>query len=302
MAKGLAAALTVFLVPLLAAAQTMDPRAYANLPVGLNFLLAGYTYVEGEVGFDASSPLQDGRTRVHALPVGYVRSLDVFGNAGNIALLVPLVDLTATASLNGITEARRDVRGLADPILRMAVNFYGAPALTPAEYAAWRQDLIVGASLTLTAPFGQYDKDRLVNIGTNRWSVKPELGMSQALGAWTLELAGGVTWFGDNDEFFNGNTRGQDPLYSLQAHVTRQLGRRAWGAFSATFYDGGRTSINGVEQGQKLGGTRLGLTFSLPVDPRNSIRLSAHGGVSARTGSDFKGVAAVWQHVWAAGP
>jgi hypothetical protein len=292
----------ILLAPALAMAQSMDPRAYANLPVGLNFLLAGYTYTEGEVGFDGAAPLQDARTRVHALPVGYVRSLDVFGNAGNIALLVPLVDLTATASLNGITEARRDVRGLADPILRMAVNFYGAPALTPAEYAAWRQDLIVGASLTLTAPFGQYDKDRLVNIGTNRWSVKPELGMSQALGAWTLELAGGVTWFGDNDEFFNGNTRGQDPLYSLQAHVTRQLGRRAWGAFSATFYDGGRASINGVEQGQKLGGTRLGLTFSLPVDQRNSIRLSANGGLSPRTGSDFQGVAAIWQHVWAAGP
>jgi hypothetical protein len=280
----------------------MDPRAYANLPVGLNFLLAGYTYVEGEVGLDASAPLQDGHTRVHALPIGYVRSLDVFGNSGNIALVVPFVDLTATASLDGTTEARREVSGLADPTLRLAVNFYGAPALRPAEYAAWRQDLIVGASLAVTAPFGQYDKDRLVNIGANRWSVKPELGASQALGAWTFELAAGVTWFSENDEFFNGNTREQDLLYSLQAHVTRQLGRRAWGAFSVTYYDGGRTTINGVEQGQKLGGTRLGLTFSLPVDPRNSVRLSAHGGLSARTGSDFKGVAAIWQHVWAAGP
>ena len=298
MAKGLAAALTVFLLPLLAAAQTMDPRAYANLPVGLNFLLAGYTYVEGEVGFDASSPLQDGRTRVHALPVGYVRSLDVFGNAGNIALIVPFVDLTATASLNGTTEARREVSGLGDPTLRLAVNFYGAPPLRPAEYAAWRQDLIVGASLAVTAPLGQYDKDRLVNIGTNRWSMKPELGVSQGLGEWTFELAAGVTWFSENDEFFNGNTREQDPLYSLQAHVTRQLGARAWGAFSLTYFDGGRTSINGVEQGEKLGGTRLGLTFSLPVDRQNAVRLSAHGGLSARTGSDFKGVAALWQHAW----
>src|SRR4051794_27248026 len=131
MATNLLALLTLLLVPTLAAAQSMDPRAYANLPVGLNFLLAGYTYSEGEVGFDSSAPLQDGHTRVHALPVGYVRSLDVFGNAGNIALVVPFVDLTATASLNGTTEARREVSGLADPMLRMAVNFYGAPALKP---------------------------------------------------------------------------------------------------------------------------------------------------------------------------
>jgi hypothetical protein len=288
--------------PTLAMAQSMDPRAYANLPVGLNFLLVGYAYSEGELGFDASSPLQDGRTRVHALPVGYVRSLDVFGNSGNLALVVPLVDLTATASLNGTTEARREVSGLADPTLRLALNFYGAPALRPGEYAAWRQHLIVGASLALTAPLGQYDKDRLVNIGSNRWSVKPELGASQGFGDWTFELAAGVTWFSENDEFFNGNTREQDPLYSLQAHVTRQFGRRAWGAFSLTYYDGGRTAINGDEQGQKLGGTRLGLTFSLPVDQRNSIRLSAHSGLAVRTGSDFKGVAAIWQHVWAGGP
>jgi hypothetical protein len=289
----------ILLAPALAMAQSMDPRAYANLPVGLNFLLAGYTYVEGELGFDAASPLQDGHTRVHALPVGYVRSLDVFGKSGNIALVVPFVDLTATASLNGTTEARREVSGLGDPMLRLAVNFYGAPALKPAEFAAWRQDLIVGASLAVTAPFGQYDEDRLANIGSNRWSVKPELGASQALGAWTFELATGVTWFSENDEFFNGNTREQDPLYSLQAHVTRQLGRGAWGAFSATYYDGGRTSINGVEQGEKLGGTRFGLTVSLPVNRQNAVRLSAHSGLYARTGSDFKGVAAIWQHVWA---
>jgi len=285
------------LAPALAAAQTMDPRAYTNLPVGLNFLLAGYTYLEGEIGFDASSPLQDGHTRVHALPLGYVRSLDVLGKAGNIALVLPLVDLTATATFNGATEARREVSGLGDPALRMAVNFYGAPALRREEFAAWRQDLIAGASLTISAPLGQYDADRLVNIGTHRWSVKPELGVSQALGPWTVELAAGVTWFTRNDEFFNGNTREQDPLYSAQLHVTRSFGR-AWGAFSATYFDGGLTSINGVEQGQKLGGTRLGLTVSLPVDRQNSVRLSAHGGLAARTGSDFKGAAVIWQHLW----
>lgn len=298
MANSLLAALTLLLMPTLAAAQSMDPRAYANLPVGLNFLLAGYTYSQGELGFDASAPLQDGHTRVHALPIGYVRSLDVLGSSGNIALVVPLVDLTATASLNGTTEARREVSGLADPTLRLAVNFHGAPALTPAEYAAWRPGLIVGASLAVTAPLGQYDNDRLVNIGTNRWSVKPELGVSQALGAWTVELAAGVTWFTRNDEYFNGNTREQDPLYSVQAHVTRQLGRGAWGAVSATYYDGGRTSINGVESPQQLGGSRLGFTISLPVNRQNAVRLSAHSGLYARTGSDFTGVAAIWQHAW----
>jgi hypothetical protein len=288
----------LLLAPALAATQTMDPRAYANVPVGLNFLLAGYAYSQGELALEGAVPLQDGRTRVHALPIAYVRSLDVFGNSGNIALMLPLVDLTATGTFDGVTQARRDISGLADPTLRLAVNFYGAPALRPAEFRAWRQDLIVGASLALTAPFGQYDPDRLINIGTNRWSIKPELGVSQALGAWTVELAANGTWFTRNDEFFKGNTRSQEPIYSVQTHVTRQLGRGAWGAFSLTYYDGGRNSINGVEREQRVGGSRLGLTLSLPVNRQNAIRLSAHKGVYARSGSDFEGAAILWQHAW----
>ena len=290
----LAAWLLLFAPPL--AAQSLDPRAYANLPVGLNFLLAGYAYSQGELALDGLA-LEDGRTRIHALPVGYVRSLELFGSSANLALLLPLVNLSARGSLDGVA-ADREVSGLADPTVRLAVNFYGAPALKPAEFAAWRQDLIVGASLAVTAPFGQYDQDRLINIGANRWSIKPELGLSQAFGRWTIELAGGITWFTRNEEFFNGGTRSQEPIYSAQAHLTRQLGRGRWGAFSYTYYDGGRTSINGVEREQKLGGSRVGLTVSLPLDRQNSIRLSAHGGLYARTGSDFEGAGLVWQHLW----
>jgi hypothetical protein len=291
----------VLLAPLLAAAQSMEPRAYSNLPVGLNFLLVGYTYSWGDVGFDASSPLQDGHSRVHAVPVGYVRSLDVFGNAGSLAVVLPLVDMTATASLNGTSEARREVSGLGDPALRLAVNFFGAPALSAAEFAAYRQDLILGASLTVTAPLGQYDPERLVNIGTNRWSLKPELGLSKGLGPWTVELAGGVTWFTRNDEYFGGNTRSQDPVYSVQAHVTRQFGRGMWGALSTTYYAGGRTTLNGTQGNDQLAGNRVAATFSFPVDRRNSIKLSASSGLYARTGSEFETVGVIWQHVWGGG-
>jgi len=284
-----------------AMAQSMDPRAYANVPVGLNFLVVAYGYSQGDVGAD-SSPLQDAHTRVHTLPLVYVRSLDVLGHAGTIALLLPLAHLTATASLDGASDVRREVSGLADPGLRLAVNFHGAPALSAAEFAAYRQDLIVGASLYVTAPFGQYDADRLVNIGTNRWSVKPELGVSKVLGLWTVELAAGVTWFTRNDEFFGGNTRSQDPLYSAQLHLTRQLGRGVWGALSTTYYEGGRTAINGVPRDDSLAGSRLGLTLSLPVDRWNSVKLTANGGLYARTGSDFVGVGVIWQHLWLGGP
>jgi hypothetical protein len=290
----------LLLAPLLAAAQSIEPRAYSNAPTGLNFLLVGYVYSEGDVGFSASSPLQDGNSKAHSLALGYGRSLELFGKAANISLLVPVVDLTATATLNSTMEARREVSGLGDPALRLAWNFYGAPALSAAEFASYRQDLIVGTSLVISAPFGQYDPERLVNIGTNRWSVKPELGLSQALGPWIFELAGGVTFFTRNDEYFNGNTRSQDPLYSAQVHVIRYFGRM-WGALSATYYEGGRTTLNGTENDDRLAGSRVAATFSLPVNRQNSLKLSASHGLYARTGSDFSSVGVIWQHLWGGG-
>lgn len=279
----------------------MEPRAYANAPTGLNFALLGYGYSQGAVGFDASSPLQDGDTRVHALLLGYVRSLDLFGKAGSIGILLPVVDLTAKATLNGTMEARREVSGLGDPGLRLAWNFYGAPALSALEFGDYRQDLIIGTSVVVTAPFGQYDPARLVNIGTNRWSVKPELGLSKARGPWTLELAAGVTFFTRNDEFFNGNLRSQDALYSAQVHATRQFGGGLWGALSATYYEGGRTSLNGEPRDDRLAGTRLAATFAVPLDRRNSIKVSASSGLYARTGSDYDAVGITWQHLWGGG-
>ena len=288
----------ILLAPALSLAQSIEPRAYSNIPTGMNFLLIGYGYSEGEVGFDATVPLEDGKTRVHAMPVGYVRSLDVFGNAGNIALLLPFADMTATATLNGTTEARREVSGLADPAVRLAVNFLGAPALEAKEFAGYKQDLIVGTSLTVTAPFGQYDPSRLVNLGSNRWSMKPELGLSQALGPWTLEFATGITWFTRNDEFYNGSTRSQDPIYSMQLHVTRQLARGTWAAFSAAHYQGGQSTINGAARNDGLDGTRLAATFALPLNRSNSLKFSANSGVWARTGSQFDGIGVVWQHIW----
>jgi hypothetical protein len=106
------------------------------------------------------------------------------------------------------------------------MNFIGAPALTAAEFKDYRQNFILGASLRVTAPLGQYDSDKLVNIGTNRWSLKPEIGFSKAFGRWTVELAPAVTFYTDNGDFFGGQTRAVAPLYSVQGECQLQLHAR----------------------------------------------------------------------------
>ena len=164
-----------------AQAQELEPRTYSNTPVGMNFLLLGYAYSVGDVSFDTSAPIEDGHVTVHSAVLGYARSLDVWGRAGKLDVVLPYAWLSGTAKVAGRPESR-EVSGLGDPRVRFSFLMYGAPALTLEEFEGYQQDFILGASLAVTAPLGQYDSDKLVNIGTNRWSVKPELGISKTWG------------------------------------------------------------------------------------------------------------------------
>ena len=274
---------TVFFYPGSAQAQSLEPRAYSNLPVGMNFLIAGYAYQQGDVLLDPSLPLKDVNMQIHSAVLAYARSLDLFGKSGKIDLLVPYAWLSGTGKL--LEEERsREVSGLADPMLRFYVNLYGAPALSFEEFKNYRQDAIIGASLSLTAPLGQYDSGRLVNIGTNRWAFKPEVGISQALGRWTLEGTAGVIFYTQNDDFMGGQTRSQDPIYSFQGHLIYNFPSGIWAALNATYYTGGRTTLDGVEGDDLQRNWRLGTTLTFPVDRHHSVKLYASTGVQTRTG------------------
>ena len=283
-----------------ARAQDLEPRAYGNTPVGLNFLIAGYAYSQGGLSTDPALPIQDAQLQIHSAILAYARSLDVWGRAGKFDVIVPYAQLSGMALLAG-QPRDRDVAGFGDPRFRFSVLLYGAPALSLKEFAGYRQDVIVGASLQVSAPGGQYDPTRAVNIATNRWSVKPEIGISKALGAITLELSTGVTIYTRNDDYFGGKNLEQDPIYSAQAHVTYDFGGGVWGALNGTWYQGGRTTVDGVRSNEVLGNSRVGATLALPVDRQNSIKLYASTGISTRTGTGFNIGGIAWQHRWGAG-
>jgi hypothetical protein len=285
-----------------AGAQSLEPRAYANAPVGLNFAVAGYAYSSGGVVFDPSVPLEDAEIDIHSLLPAYVRAFGVFGKSAKIQCVIPYARLSGSARLETTAEAvARNVSGLADPAVRLAVNFHGAPALTPKEFRNYRETLIVGASLLVTAPAGQYDPDRLVNIGSNRWSLKPELGASKTSGRWVLEGAAALAFYTANDEFYGGVVREQAPVYSFQAHVIYNFTNRIWAALDATYYGGGRTTTNGIEGGDLARNGRGGATLTLPAGRRNSIKLYASNGIVTRTGSNFLIVGFFLQRYWGAG-
>jgi hypothetical protein len=193
------------------------------------------------------------------------------------------------------------VTGLADPTIALSFNFFGAPAVSLEEFRRYRQATIVGATLKMTVPVGQYDSDRLINIGTNRWSIKPEIGVSHVIGRWILEGAASIAWYETNEEFFRGNTLKQELIYSAQTHVIYNHKSGIWAALDATYYVGGQTSINGVRSDNELNNWRVGVTAAAPISKYNSIKFSASRGVSTRTGTDFDAYLLVWQVRWGAG-
>jgi len=280
-------------------AQSIEPRSYSNAPVGVNFLIGGYAYTRGGVSFD-TLPITDPKLTTSSAVVGYARALDLWGSSGKFDVIVPYTWLSGSAIYQG-DPVRRDVDGFADPLLRVSVNFFGAPALKLPEFRSYRQDLVVGASLQVSVPAGQYDETKLINLGTNRWFFKPEIGVSKALGPWTLEAKTAVTLFTTNNDFFNGNKRLQDPLYSLQAHAIYNFSSGVWGSVDATYFAGGRTTLNGVLQVDRQQNWRMGATLAFPVGLYNSIKLYASKGVSARTGNSFDLLGIAWQYRWGGG-
>ena len=266
----------------------------------MNFLIAGYSYTTGGVVTDPVIPLENGSVQTHGTILAYARALDVWGKSGKVDVVLPYTWASGSAEFAGQPQ-EREVSGLGDPRLRFSVNLYGAPALSFKEFVDYRQDLIVGASLQVSAPLGQYDADRLLNIGTNRWTIKPELGISKALGPLTLELAAGVSFYTDNPDFLSGQTLSQDPVYSIQGHVIYSLRSGIWVALDGTYYTGGRTTIDGVEGNELQNNWRVGLTIALPVNRHNSLKLYASTGVSTRTGGDFDTVGVAWQYRWGGG-
>jgi hypothetical protein len=281
-------------------ATDIEPRAYSNIPVGVNFLLAGYGYTKGNVTFAPSVPIENGKMEIHNTLLAYVRSLDFWGKSGKVDIILPQAWMSGQAEFMGQPRSR-EISGFADPIFRLYVNLFGAPALSMKEFANYKQDTIIGVSLAVSPPGGQYDPQKLVNIGTNRWTIKPEIGLSKAWGPLIAEVAAGVFVFSDNDQPFLANTQEQSPLYNFQGHLIYSFGKGIWGALDANYYTGGRVTRDGKIADNLQQNWRVGATLSFPINKQNSIKISGNTVVHSRTDSFFDTIGITWQYRWGEG-
>lgn len=216
-------------------------------------------------------------------------------NPAGVTIVLPYVQGDFTGTVDHVARAVSR-SGIGNARLRLTTNLIGGPALSPAEFARHKPQTTLGASLTISMPTGEYHSDKLINVGNNRWAIKPELGLSHPVGPWLFEAYAGIWLFGDNDNFRGGQLREQDPLANVQAHVSYTFRPRLSLAADATFYDGGRTSVNGVDSAVRQSNSRVGLTFSLPLGKSQSLKFSWSEGATTRIGSNFTAYGIAWQY------
>lgn len=295
----LLAALAASAVAGAASAQDLEPRAYSASPVGVNFVVLGYVYSTGGVVTDPSLPVSNVEAHINGFALGYGRTFGLFGRQALVTAALPY----AWGSVAGdVGEERREVTrsGLTDMRAKLSVNLLGNPAVSPAEFAREHRDrVLLGASFTISAPTGQYDETKLINLGTNRWAFKPELGVSVPWKNFDFDVYAGVVFFTENPDFYPGtSTRTQDPLPTVQAHASYTFRPGLWLAVDGTWYGGGAAHINDGPGTARLDNTRVGVTLSVPLGRNQSVKLAYSRGATTRFGSTFDTYGAAWQMRW----
>lgn len=291
----------LFALPLAALGQELDPRAYSASPVGSTFVFMGFSNTSGDVVFDPSSVLSDVHANVNSATFSAGHVFDLAGRQASVALGVPY----AWAQVAGnVGEERRSITrsGLGDPRLRLGLMLYGGKAMDRKEFATTPRSPILGVSLVVVPPLGQYMPDKLINIGLNRWAFKPELGYSYPMGHWQFDVYAGAWLFADNNDYFGGHQRSQDPILSFQGHLSYTIRPGLWAAIDATHYGGGTSSVDGASPSARQDNLRVGLTFSAPVPAVRglSVKLAYSDGAVTRLGSDFQSVGLAFQYAWLA--
>jgi hypothetical protein len=289
--------LVMFLPLHISLAQELEPRQLSNIPVGTNYLLAGYAYAAGNILLDSSLPIEDLNADIHTIVGAYVRSIDFFGMSGKVDVIVPYAKGDWEGLLEGNdTSAART--GLGDPRFRLSFNVIGSPALKLSEYKNYNQETVVGVGLQVIAPLGQYDNTKLLNLGSNRWTFRPQIGISKTMDNWIVEAYLSSWFFTVNTSFYNGNELTQKPLFAGKLHVIYTLKNKMWLSFDFGYAIGGRSYLNDEIRDTKISTIRLGLDWSVPFADQHTLRLALISGIRLERGPDFDMLSVLYQFRW----
>ena len=282
---------------LLASGQDLEPRAYANVPKGINVLAVGYGFNKGNVLTDPSLPIEDFKINTQILAVNYIHSFSVAQKLARVQMSLPFADMQGHLTQNGelITGSRT---GLADMRIRFGINLTGSPALDRKNFRQYEQKAIFGVSLVTSVPTGRYYNDKKINIGSNRWGFKPEIGISKRFKHVYAEAYVGTWFYTTNTDYYNNNELTQKPTISFQAHASYYFKNQMWVGLNTNWYKVGEVAINDVYSGDTQKDWRLGATFSVPITKTQSLRFKYHTGIYADLGLNYDSVTLAYQYIF----
>lgn len=275
--------------------QDAEPRRWTPLPTGVNFGGVIYSYTDGDIFFDPILRIEDGTYETHTAVLSYMRTLDFLGKSARVDFILPYASGRWQGDVNGeFTHIRR--RGPGDARARFSVLLYGGPAETPQEFATSKKsDTVVGAALAVTMPTGDYNSERLINLGSNRWTFRPQLGVTHTWGKWTCELTGSVYFYTDNNQFFQETRLETDPLLEVQAHLIYSFRPGLWTSLSTAYGWGGEGTINGDAKNNPSGNWLTALSVGVPINRLQGFKVVwLRGRTQKPTGADMDSLGLAW--------
>lgn len=290
-------------------AQDLAPRAYVITPIHTNAVVLTYSFFDGNLAFEGAVPITGATARVSVPIISFYHTFSLFGRSANFTVALPYGDGYFHGKVAG-AEALAYRSGLFAPTFRFSVNLIGGPAMDVKDFMKWRQKTILGFSFRFVPLAGQYDPTKLINLGTNRWAFKPELGYSRRWGHWILDAFGGVWFYTTNSEYFShnafspgANVQTQSPAGSFEGHLSYDFKPRLWVSLDGNFWFGGTTSLNGVPNPITVQrNSRVGGTASIPLTKHQSLKISYNNGAYIRYGGNFQNVSVGWQYSWLGRP
>jgi hypothetical protein len=290
-----AVALYVYSEP--ASAQELEPRAYSAAPIGTNFLGETFSNSSGQVGLSPDLPVSNVTADIDIASLGFSHSFDLAGRLASLAILIPYVQGTVSGM---VFEQSRTIgrAGFSDFSGRLAINLLGNPALTPAQFARRKPATTVGFSQSIIAPTGVYDPTQAINIGSNRWAFKSEVGLEQPIGKAFADFSAGVWFFTENADFYGGQVRSQAPLSTLQAHAGYNFAPGLWLAADGTYYHGGGVRAGGGAELNDLANSRYGFTLAIPATSGFSTKVAWSKWLAGRYGQNFSTLGLTLQYRW----
>ena len=258
-----------------ALAQELEIRRWNHLPIDRNFVTVNYGRTDGDIAFDPVLRIQGAVVEMDTWLLGYIRTFELFDKTARIEIRQAWQAGNWSGILDGKpTTISRD--GLADTFARFAVNLVGAPPLTGKDFTNYRSatdvETIVGAALGVQVPTGEYMKDKLINLGTNRFTFRPQIGIHQQYYSWSFEVTGMAWIYTENSSFFNGNQLEQDPYYTIDGSIEYSFKSGVWASVGAGLGVGGRSILNGVKKDDRREDFGWSVSAGFPVTPSLGLK------------------------------